>query len=188
MALEVGISLLTLIPGQVGGSESYVRGLLGALDGDDGLTVLTNRHVTTPYRSRVPPNAKLHEVSSYRTGTTTPTRALAMLSARLAPRATAKDVPPNLDVVHYPLTVPIPSTKAKRVVTLHDVQHLELPQFFSREAATLGGIVSALVAIAGMLLGGFLGGKWGERYHRRADATILATREGGLRREPVTET
>ena len=59
-------------------------------------------------------------------------------------------------------------------------RNVELPQFFSRDAATIGGIVSALVAIAAMLLGGFLGGKWGERYHRRADATILATREGGL--------
>lgn len=59
-------------------------------------------------------------------------------------------------------------------------RNVELPQFFSRDAATNGGIVSALVAIAAMLLGGFLGGKWGERYHRRADETILATREGGL--------
>ena len=57
---------------------------------------------------------------------------------------------------------------------------VDLPQPFSRDALTLAGIVSALIAIATMLLGGFLGGKWGERYHRRADATILATREGGL--------
>ena len=57
---------------------------------------------------------------------------------------------------------------------------VDLPQPFSRDALTLAGIVSALIAIATMLLGGFLCGKWGERYHRRADATILATREGGL--------
>ncbi len=55
-----------------------------------------------------------------------------------------------------------------------------LPQPFSQDALTLGGIVTALIAIAAMLLGGFLGGKWGERFHRRADATILTTREGGL--------
>lgn len=57
---------------------------------------------------------------------------------------------------------------------------VDLPQPFSRDALTLSGIASALIAIATMLLGGFLGGKWGERYHRRADATILGTREGGL--------
>ncbi len=61
-------------------------------------------------------------------------------------------------------------------------RNVELPQFFSRDAATIGGIVSAIVAIAVMLLGGFVGGKWGERYHRRADATILETREGGILR------
>ena len=132
MGLEVGLSLLTLIPGQVGGSESYVRGLLGALDGADGLTVLTNRHVTAAYAQRLPAGATLHEVRSYRTGTTMPTRALAMMGARVAPRLVAREVPASLDVVHYPLTVPIPSTPAAKVVTLHDVQHLELPQFFSR--------------------------------------------------------
>jgi uncharacterized membrane protein len=59
-------------------------------------------------------------------------------------------------------------------------RNVDLPQFFSRDALTIGAIVSALVAIAVMLIAGLLGGKWGERYHRRADATILATREGGF--------
>ena len=59
-------------------------------------------------------------------------------------------------------------------------RNVELPQFFSRDALTLGAIVSAIVAAAVMLLAGLLGGKWGERYHRRADATIVGTREGGV--------
>jgi VIT1/CCC1 family predicted Fe2+/Mn2+ transporter len=59
-------------------------------------------------------------------------------------------------------------------------RNVQLPQFFSRDALTLGAIVSALVAIAVMLVAGLLGGKWGERYHRRADATIIGTREGGV--------
>jgi glycosyltransferase involved in cell wall biosynthesis len=36
----------------------------------------------------------------------------------------------DLDVVHYALTVPIPRTKAPTVVTLHDIQHRDLPEFF----------------------------------------------------------
>jgi glycosyltransferase involved in cell wall biosynthesis len=36
----------------------------------------------------------------------------------------------TLDVVHYPLTVPVPSVKAPSVVTLHDLQHRDLPDFF----------------------------------------------------------
>jgi glycosyltransferase involved in cell wall biosynthesis len=35
-----------------------------------------------------------------------------------------------VDVLHYALTVPIPHTKAPTVVTLHDVQHRDLPGFF----------------------------------------------------------
>ena len=59
-------------------------------------------------------------------------------------------------------------------------RNVELPQFFSQDALTTGAIISAVVAAASMLLGGALGGAWGERYHRRADATIAAVREGGL--------
>jgi glycosyltransferase involved in cell wall biosynthesis len=36
------------------------------------------------------------------------------------------------DVVHYPLTVPIPRADLATVVTLQDVQHLDLPELFSR--------------------------------------------------------
>ena len=61
-------------------------------------------------------------------------------------------------------------------------RNVDLPQFFSRDALTIGAIVSAVVAAAAMLLGGGLGGAWGERYHRRADAAIAATGSGGVRR------
>ena len=65
---------------------------------------------------------------------------------------------------------------------------VDLPQWFSREALTAGGIVSAAVAIAAMLLGGLLGGIWGERFHQRADETIARTRQGGVfRRERALE-
>ena len=60
------------------------------------------------------------------------------------------------------------------------LRNVDLPQWFSTEALTVGGIISAAVAIATMLVGGFLGGLWGERYHRRADEAIVATRPGGM--------
>jgi glycosyltransferase involved in cell wall biosynthesis len=71
-------------------------------------------------------------VRSYRAGDSTATRLLAMGSAALAPRVVARDLPPGLDVIHLPLTVPIPRTPVPTVVTIHDLQHLELPEFFSR--------------------------------------------------------
>jgi glycosyltransferase involved in cell wall biosynthesis len=35
-------------------------------------------------------------------------------------------------IVHYPLTIAIPPARVRTVVTLYDVQHLDLPQMFSR--------------------------------------------------------
>jgi glycosyltransferase involved in cell wall biosynthesis len=36
----------------------------------------------------------------------------------------------QVDVVHYALTVPVPRSDAPSVVTLHDIQHRDLPDFF----------------------------------------------------------
>ena len=38
----------------------------------------------------------------------------------------------GVDVVHYPLTVPVPRPTGPHVITLLDVQHLDLPELFSR--------------------------------------------------------
>jgi glycosyltransferase involved in cell wall biosynthesis len=113
----VGISLLTLVPGELGGSETYVRELLRSLA----------RVGTHEYRVLAPPVAPdvggglpVEVVDRYRGP-----RLAAMARATLfAPR--------KADVVHYALTVPIPRVRGPRVITLQDVQHLDLPQMFSR--------------------------------------------------------
>jgi glycosyltransferase involved in cell wall biosynthesis len=38
----------------------------------------------------------------------------------------------GVDVVHYPVTVPVPRTALPRVITIHDVQHLDLPDLLPR--------------------------------------------------------
>jgi hypothetical protein len=53
-------------------------------------------------------------------------------------------------------------------------RNVELPQWFTTDAFTTAAIISAAAAIVAMFVGGALGGMWGERYHRRADRTILA--------------
>jgi glycosyltransferase involved in cell wall biosynthesis len=133
--VHVGFALLTLFPSRVGGSESYVRGLLAEYAGGNGperLTVLANRHVMTAYGGLACDRVRLHHVASYRPGERDATRLLAMASAAALPRRAARDVPKGLDLVHYPVTVPIPTTDAARVVTLHDLQHHDLPELFSR--------------------------------------------------------
>ena len=134
-SVHVGYSLLTLFPGRVGGSETNARGLLEefrAGNGPERVTVLANRHVAHAYSRYAGGPVSLHHVRSYRAGDSLATRALAMGFARAAPRLVARDVPRELDLVHFPVTVPIPRTSRPEVVTLFDVQHLDMPEFFSR--------------------------------------------------------
>jgi glycosyltransferase involved in cell wall biosynthesis len=125
--MRVGISLLTFAPGDLGGVETYARALARALAGVG----------TLEYRALVPahaadaagglPSVPVQALLGARSG---PRRIPAMmLSAALSPRLRGELR--DLDVVHYPLTVPVPRTKARQVVTLQDIQHLDLPHHFS---------------------------------------------------------
>ena len=124
----VGISLLTLVPGELGGSETYVRELLR------GLGSVGERE----YRVLLPPVAPgaaeglPSEVApEYREARTIAQRlaAMGLAAARPAPLRTRLQ---GARVVHYPLTLRIPTVEAPSVVTLHDLQHLDLPAMFPR--------------------------------------------------------
>ena len=123
----IGISLLTLVPGELGGSETYVRGLLRGLH-DVG------RH---DYRVLLPPAAPeaaegLPAVTApYRLARAPRERLVAMGAAAARP-APLRSLLADAAVVHYPLTIRIPAGLSPSVVTLHDVQHLDLPQLFPR--------------------------------------------------------
>lgn len=64
---------------------------------------------------------------------------------------------------------------------------LELPQWFSGDDLGTKAIISAIVGAAVALLAGWLGGTIGARYHRRADAVVTHTRDGGLHRSGVMQ-
>lgn len=49
---------------------------------------------------------------------------------------------------------------------------VNLPGFFESDTFTISAIVGVLVTLAAMLLGGFLGGRIGDRYHRKVDGTV----------------
>ncbi len=130
--MRVGISLLTLGPGEQGGAETYARELVRALAsvGTNEYTVFVPEGVEDAAgelsRVAVPP------VGGVRRG---PPRIPAVaLGARLS--STARSRTGSLDVVHYPLTVPVPRSRAARVVTLHDLQHHDLPELLSRSRRT----------------------------------------------------
>lgn len=58
---------------------------------------------------------------------------------------------------------------------------LALPRWFSSDGLAPAALVTGLLSLLAMFAGAILGGVRGEHYHRRADAVIASTREGGLR-------
>jgi glycosyltransferase involved in cell wall biosynthesis len=124
--VRVGISLLTLSPGDAGGSETYARQLVHALG-----RVRTHDYVVlVPARARDAANGlPAVEVRDPPVGKRGPLRILTMALAARRTKAVSSQVA-EFDVLHYPLTVPSPGTQAPTVVTLHDTQHRDLPEFF----------------------------------------------------------
>jgi glycosyltransferase involved in cell wall biosynthesis len=130
----VGIALLTLAPRRMGGSEEYARGLTAALA----------RYGAGEYTVVVPPDA-----ADAAGGL--PALAAGAPSSSGRPRAFAQGAFSHgaltgIDVVHYPLTVPVPLTRRPRIVTLHDVLHLDLPQLVSRRVRAFRRVAYDLAA------------------------------------------
>jgi glycosyltransferase involved in cell wall biosynthesis len=126
--MRVALPLLTLVPGISGGSETYARELCRGLA----------RVGVHEYEAMVPtlaPDAAdglpTLVATGYRASTTTPGRLRAMTGGALRPGNLRTRVD-EADVIHYPLTVPIPPARRPTVLTLLDVQHLDLPQLFPR--------------------------------------------------------
>jgi glycosyltransferase involved in cell wall biosynthesis len=127
----VGISLLTLVPGIVGGSETYVRELVRALA---RVGELQYRVFTPKIATDVAEGLPASRVDAYRASWTIPGRLAAMTHAWLRPgrirRQLALD---ELDAIHFPLTVMVPPVdRPAAVTTVVDIQHEYLPHFFSR--------------------------------------------------------
>ena len=124
--MRVGLSLLTLAPGDVGGSETYVRQLLRSL----ARTGTLDYAVLVPARARdVAEGLPAIEVKDPPVGKRGPLR-IAMMALQARRTKGVGDRLATLDLVHYPLTVPSPRVQVPTVVTLHDVQHRDLPEFF----------------------------------------------------------
>jgi glycosyltransferase involved in cell wall biosynthesis len=124
----VGIALLTLVPGQLGGSETYVHGLLRALARDGELEYRVLLPPVAPAAAGGLPSAV---ASEYLAARTLPKRLAAMAWATARPGPLRRRLE-GADVVHYPLTLRIPTVRTPAVVTLLDLQHLDLPALFSR--------------------------------------------------------
>jgi glycosyltransferase involved in cell wall biosynthesis len=126
--VRVGLSMLTLVPGVVGGSETYARALCKALSNlDDVEAVAFVPSIAADAGAGLPTEV----VREYRAATGTAGRLGAIVRGSVAPGALRRCYR-SIEVVHYPLTVPVPPLDIPTVVTLHDVQHLDLPRLFTR--------------------------------------------------------
>jgi glycosyltransferase involved in cell wall biosynthesis len=125
--MTVGISLLTLVPGVVGGSETYARELVRAL----GRVGELDYRVFTP---RIVDDLDGQHVRAYRARRSMRGRAAAMAEALVRPRPLRKELRlDELDAIHFPLTVMLPRVeRPPAAVSLLDIQHVFYPEFFSR--------------------------------------------------------
>jgi glycosyltransferase involved in cell wall biosynthesis len=122
----VGISLLTLVPGVSGGSETYARALVRALGRVGGQSYL----VLLPSIATDVDGLPAELVTAYPASRTTPGRLRAMTSASVGRRV--RGALRRFDVVHFPLTVMVPPIRRPPAVSsILDVQHEYFPAFFS---------------------------------------------------------
>ncbi len=127
----VGLSLLTLVPGVVGGSERYARELAKALARVGELEYLAFVPTVAQDASDGLPSLVVPE---YRASASMPGRIAAMSLATAAPRRILRRLDPKrLDAIHFPLSVMIPRVeRPPAATTVHDLQHELYPRFFPR--------------------------------------------------------
>lgn len=126
--MRIGLSLLTLVPGEVGGAETSARGLCRGLA---EVGVLDEVAFTPPAAPGAGEGLPEVQVPEYRFARSLPQRAVAMALAAAKPGRVRRRFG-QLDAVHYPLTIALPRLDVPSAVTVHDLQHLDHPQLFSR--------------------------------------------------------
>jgi glycosyltransferase involved in cell wall biosynthesis len=125
--MRVGISLLTLVPGVVGGSETYARELVRGL----GRAGQEDYEIFTP---SIVDDVEGRQVESYRASRTMPGRLVAMTEALARSGRLRREMGVDgLEAIHFPLTVMLPRVEhPPAAVSLLDIQHVFFPEFFSR--------------------------------------------------------
>jgi glycosyltransferase involved in cell wall biosynthesis len=139
--VKIGFNALYLIPGGVGGTESYLRNLIRALehiDRDDEFVIFTNAENAGTFGLSAP---NFREVRSPVRAVSRPQR---ILWEQLGlPLQVARE---RLDVLHSGgYTAPLLTTAAN-VVTIHDLNYHYFPEDWSRSALIANQVLIPLVA------------------------------------------
>jgi glycosyltransferase involved in cell wall biosynthesis len=124
--VRVGISLLSLAPGEARGSAGAARQLVRAFASSGTLEYVVFVPAQEKDAAGGLPAVGVHEPpAEHRWPLHLGARALDAFRSRRV--HTKLD---DVDALHYALASPEPETEAPTVVTLHDVQHRHLPDFF----------------------------------------------------------
>ncbi|MEW1783784.1 glycosyltransferase family 1 protein [Arthrobacter sp. NPDC080086] len=128
--LRVAIAMLTLVPGAMGGGETYARGLLRGLASTKGVAATTFVSGVGKGFSGEIPEVVCPEVSG---GPSSTERIKTLLQGFLHRKGLVARMEGN-DVFHVPFAVNLPSPPRSMatVQSLCDVQHRDLPHLFSR--------------------------------------------------------
>lgn len=122
--------MLTLVPGGMGGSETYARELTRGLAGSSRVEATAHvARVGAGFSAGIPERV----ADGVTGGPGTAERVRTLVQSARHRRALHAAMRPA-DVVHYPFTAPVPwpPSDAAFVQSLLDVQHLDLPHLFSR--------------------------------------------------------
>ena len=128
--LRIGVNALYLLPGEVGGTEIYLRGLIGALaeiDCANQYFVFTNRETDSDRAPLVPKRPNFMHVRQPLSAASRPARIL--WEQTVLPVAAARL---RLDVMLNPgFTAPL-FCSCPQVTVFHDLQHMRHPEYFRR--------------------------------------------------------
>jgi glycosyltransferase involved in cell wall biosynthesis len=126
---EVALSMLTLVPGGMGGSETYARELTHQLATTQQVKAIAYVPANAAGFSAGIPERVVAQV----TGGPSTARRLAVAATTMVRGAAIRRAMASADVIHFPFTVPLPRPVGKPFVqSLLDVQHLDMPQLFGR--------------------------------------------------------
>jgi len=127
--VRVALPMVNFVPGGMGGTETYARELVAALAerADVELDLFVPRPASGAFSTGLETVLPLAGQGS------TTARLGSVLRGLTDPRVRRTVRASRPDVVHFPFTVPVPwGLGVPRVLTVHDLQHHDLPEFFGR--------------------------------------------------------
>jgi glycosyltransferase involved in cell wall biosynthesis len=131
--LRVALSLLSQDEAQYTGTWTLVRELLRRFRDPEHVSVdvLCTAATRSRLASQVGDGVALWAVRPLRWGGPRARRAALLAGLHAHPGWPPEAGPEASEVVHYPLTLPVPRCRLPHVVTLHDLQHRDLPDNFT---------------------------------------------------------